>query len=89
MIGMALLLEGILKYVIGLLDWEKTTSGMFTFCITTVEKNSLKLLEVAFFHSSIAIILMGKRELVALLYLSSFVMLSGSSSRYHGVVCGL
>ena len=88
---MPLLLEGLLKYVIGLLDWEKTTSGMFTFCITksTVEKNSFKLLEVAFFHSSIAIILMGKRELVALLNLSSFVMLSGSSSRYHGVVCGL
>ena len=61
---------------------------MFTFCImkSTVEKNSFKLLEVAFFHSSIAIILMGKRELVALLNLSSFVMLSGTSSRCHGVV---
>ena len=38
-------------------------------------------------HSSVAIILMGKRELVALLNLSSW--LSGSSSRFHGVVCGL
>ena len=42
-------------------------------------------------HSSIAIILMGKRELVAFLNLSSLclVWLSGSSSRCHGVVCGL
>ena len=42
-------------------------------------------------HSSIAIILMGKRELVALLNLSSCCLwwLSGSSSRCHGVVCGL
>ena len=38
-------------------------------------------------HSSIAIILMGKRELVALLNLSSW--LSGSSSWCHRVVCGL
>ena len=38
-------------------------------------------------HSSFAIILMGKRELVALLGLSSWclVMDGGSSSRYHGV----
>ena len=41
-------------------------------------------------HSSIAIILMGKREQVALLNLSSWCLwLSGSSSRCHGVVCGL
>ena len=42
-------------------------------------------------HSSSAIILMGKRELIALLHLSSWclVMVSGSSSRCHGVVCGL
>ena len=42
-------------------------------------------------HFSIAIILMGKRELIALLYLSSWclVWLSGSSSRCHGVVCSL
>ena len=44
-------------------------------------------------HSSIAIILMGKRELVALLNLSSWCLmmvewLFGSSSRCHGVVCG-
>ena len=38
-------------------------------------------------HSSIAIILMGKRELIALLNLSSW--LNSSSSRCHGVVCSL
>ena len=44
-----------------------------------------------YIHSSIAIILMGKRELVALLNLSSWcvVMVSGSSSGCHGVLCGL
>ena len=42
-------------------------------------------------HLLIAIMLMGKRELVALLNLSSWclVWLSGSSWRCHGVVCGL
>ena len=42
-------------------------------------------------HSSIAIILMGKRELVDLLNCLPGVSwwLSGSSSRCHGVVCGL
>ena len=42
-------------------------------------------------HSSIAIILMGKRELIALLNLSSWclVTVSCSSSWCHGVVCGL
>ena len=40
-------------------------------------------------HSSIAITLMGKRELVALLNLSSWWWLSGSSSRCHGVICCL
>ena len=42
-------------------------------------------------HSSIAIILMGKRELVALLNLSSWCLMmgSGSSLRCHWVVCGL
>ena len=42
-------------------------------------------------HSSIAIILVGKRELVALHDLSSWclVMVDGSSSRCRGVVCGL
>ena len=40
-------------------------------------------------HSSIAIILMGKRELVALLDLSSWCFVSGSSSLCHGVVCSL
>ena len=40
-------------------------------------------------HSSIAIILIGKRELVALLNLPSWclVILSGSSSRCPGVFC--
>ena len=49
------------------------------------------LLYVTLVHSSIAIILMGKRELVALLSLSSWclVTVSGSSSRCHGAVCGL
>ena len=42
-------------------------------------------------HSSIAIILMGKRELFALLNLSSWclVMVERLSSRCHRVVCGL
>ena len=42
-------------------------------------------------HSSIAIILMGKRELiVCLIYLPGVSWwLSGSSSRCHGVVCSL
>ena len=42
-------------------------------------------------RSSIAIILMGKRELVALLILSSWclAMVGGLSSRCNGVVCGL
>ena len=42
LIGMTLLREGLLKYVIGLLDWEKTTSGMLIFCTTksTVEKKT-------------------------------------------------
>ena len=42
-------------------------------------------------HSSIAIILMGKRELIALLNLSSWclVMVERLSSRCHGVVCSL
>ena len=38
-----------------------------------------------YIHSSFAIILMGKRELVALLTLS----LCGSSARRHGLVCSL
>ena len=44
-----------------------------------------------FVHSSIAIILMGKRELVALLDFSSWclVMVEWLFSRCHGVVCGL
>ena len=42
-------------------------------------------------HSSIAIILMGKSELAALLSLSSrcLVMVFGSSSRCHGFGCDL
>ena len=57
--------------------WE---SVIILFCCTLL-----------YVHSSIAIILMGKRALVALLNLSSWclVMVSGSSSRCHGVVCGL
>ena len=50
---------------------------------------SMLFCTLLYIHSSIAIILMVKRELVALLYLSSWCMvqnpwLSGSSSRCHG-----
>ena len=46
---------------------------------------------ILYVHSSIAIILMGKRELVALLNLSSWclVMVEPHSLWCHGVVCGL
>ena len=48
------------------------------------------LLYVTFFHSSFAVILMGKRQLVALFSLSSWCLLMvGSSSQCHRFVCGL
>ena len=40
-------------------------------------------------HSSIAIILMGKRELVALLNLSSWCLMMVEQLGCRGVVCGL
>ena len=67
----------------------------FLFVVTPivgVRNCSMFCCTLLYVHSSIAIILTGKRELVALLNLSSWCLvgwLSGSSSRCRGVVCGL
>ena len=64
---------------------------LFVAPIVGVCNCSMFCCRLLYVHSSIAIILKGKRELLALLNLSSWclVMVEGSSSRCYGVVCGL
>ena len=67
---------------------------LLTFCLLLLplwESVIVPCFVIRYVHSSIAIILMGKLELVALLNMSSWclVMVYVSFSWCHGVVCGL